>query len=303
MLPTSELNEITAGFDGRIGVYVRDIASGATYEHFAGERFPTASAIKLPVLIELYRQVEAGTLRLDERRRLHDGISRLFASGTLRMFGEDPELTLRDYARAMIIVSDDVAADVLMDAVGIENVNETMASLGCADTRGSMSMGTWHYAMFGLAHLPPSLDGDEFVSAKFRSEGIDHSTVSFSDSLENNVASPADMGALLERLDRGEIVSPAASESMVGLLKECQDRGKIARHLKPGVAGRAQGRLQRPDQGGRRDRLPAGRAAGHRGLRAGRHRRASCPGRDRGDSACRGWGGVAGECGLGVTRE
>lgn len=102
--------------------------------------------------------------------------------------------------------------------------------------------------MFDLAHLPPSFESDELVAAKFRSEGINHATVSFSDSLENNVSSPADMGSLLERLDRGEVVSPAASESMVDLLKECQDRQKIARHLKPGVAvahkGGSSGRIK-----------------------------------------------------------
>lgn len=140
MLPTGELDRLTDSFDGRIGVYIKDIASGATYTPAAAERFPTASAIKLPVLVELYRQAETGDLNLDERRPLRAGIARQFASGPLRMFRDDPKLTLWDYARAMMIVSD----DVLMDAVGLESVNETMVSLGCLNTRCSMSMGTWH---------------------------------------------------------------------------------------------------------------------------------------------------------------
>ena len=82
--PTAACNQIAADFHGRIGFYIEDLTTGITHEHNADQRFPTASVCKVPVMIELFRQVETGTLSLDERHRLQGNIS-THGSGTLKL--------------------------------------------------------------------------------------------------------------------------------------------------------------------------------------------------------------------------
>ncbi len=105
----------------------------------------------MPVLVELFRRVEEGTVSLDERRCLPRDTSRQFASGHLRWLRDEPGMSLRDYARLMIGVSDDMATDVLMELVGLDNVNVTMDELGFQKTRVTMNMGRWHYTMVDMA--------------------------------------------------------------------------------------------------------------------------------------------------------
>ena len=64
-----------AAFAGQAGVVVRDLADGRTYAHDADRRFPTASVFKVPIMVELFRQVEAGLLRFDARHRVHRGLA------------------------------------------------------------------------------------------------------------------------------------------------------------------------------------------------------------------------------------
>ncbi len=234
-LPTAQLDEIAAGFRGRIGFYIEDMTSGESHEYAADDRFPTASVCKVPVMIELFRQVEEGTLSLDERRRLGKNISKEFASGCLRDFEDEPELTLHDYCRVMVTVSDDMAADILMEAVGLDNVNATLDKLGYHNTRTSMSMGKWHYTMAGMGDWPCSPDNDRLAGQTVRSKGNDYESLSYQDSLENNVASPRDMGSMLAQIHHGKIASPSASAKMIDLLKTCRDRRMIAHYVAPGV--------------------------------------------------------------------
>ena len=104
-LPIDEMDSIAEKFEGRFGFYVEDLNTGASHGHDADRRFPTASVCKIPVMVELFRQAEEGALDLGERRRLEPTISR-HGTGALSMLSDEPELTLNDYARLMIAVSD-----------------------------------------------------------------------------------------------------------------------------------------------------------------------------------------------------
>ena len=245
---TAACDQIAADFCGRIGFYIEDLTTGITHEHNAYQRFPTASVCKVPVMIELFRQVENGTLSLDDRRRLQGDIS-THGSGTLQLMEDEPELTLRDYCRLMIGVSDNMATDLLLEVVGLESVNATLDAMGFPNTRTSVTLGRYHYRMFGMDDVPCNRANDVVQQKRAETYGTDFDSVSFQDSLENNVATPRDMGNILKQLHAGQIVSPQASAAMIEMLKLCNDRRMIARDLnrdipighKIGSSGRIKG--------------------------------------------------------------
>lgn len=232
--PRAAYDQIAADFCGRIGFYIEDLTTGITHEHNADQRFPTASVCKVPVMIELFRQVEIGRLSLDERHRLQGNIS-THGSGTLQLMEDAPELTLRDYCRLMMGVSDNMATDFLLDVVGLESVNATLDAMGFPNTRTSVTLGHYHYRMFGMDDIPCNRENDVLQQKRAETHGVDFNSVSFQDSLENNVATPRDMGVILKQLHAGQIVSPQASAAMIDMLKLCNDRRMIPRDLKSDI--------------------------------------------------------------------
>ncbi len=96
-------------------------------------RFPAASLAKVPILVEVARQVEFGTLAWDTRYPI---LTESYAtnSDVLANLSVDLHPTLRDLAHLMIAVSDNTASNVLLDIVGMEAVNVTMHQLGLYDT-------------------------------------------------------------------------------------------------------------------------------------------------------------------------
>ena len=246
--PTAACDRVAADFHGRIGFYIEDLTTGITHEHNADQRFPTASVCKVPVMIELFRQVELGRLSLDERHRLQGDIS-THGSGTLQLMEDAPELTLRDYCRLMMGISDNMATDFLLGVVGLESVNTTLDAMGFPNTRTSVTLGRYHYRMFGMDDVPCSRENDVLQHKRAERHGTDFNSVSFQDSLENNVATPRDMGSILKQLHAGQVVSPQASTAMIEMLKLCNDRRMIPRDLnrdipighKIGSSGRIKG--------------------------------------------------------------
>lgn len=232
--PTAACDKIAADFHGHLGFYIEDLTTGIAHEHNADQRFPTASVCKVPVMIELFRQVEVGTLSLDDRHRLQGNIS-THGSGTLKLMEDAPELTLRDYCRLMISISDNMATDFLLGVVGLESVNTTLDAMGFPNTRTSVTLGRYHYRMFGMDDVACNRENDVLQQKRAETHGADFNSLSFQGSLENNVATPRDMGSILKQLHTGQVVSPQASAAMIEMLKLCNDRRMIPRDLKPDI--------------------------------------------------------------------
>lgn len=131
----ASLADLAGGHTGNLAVAARDLGSGAEVLLNADEVFPTASVIKLPILVELLRQVEAGMLALDDRVELR-GEDQVGGSGILKVFDAGLRLTLRDVATLMIVLSDNTATNLAIDAVGgVAAVNAAMDALGLPTIR------------------------------------------------------------------------------------------------------------------------------------------------------------------------
>ena len=120
--------------EGRFSVAAKGLSFEAFYERGGDRVLPTASVYKLCVLCELFRQAESGVIDLDAlitwRPEFYCG-----GDGVLRAMSPGQRLSVRNMAALMIIVSDNIAAETLLDLCGAERVTRTMREWGLQDTR------------------------------------------------------------------------------------------------------------------------------------------------------------------------
>lgn len=202
------LEDRIAEHDGTVGLVLLDPVSGESLSIRGDEPFPTASNIKVPILIQLFHEVEAGRLHLDDPLVMLDA-DRVGGSGILQFFDAPLEITVKDAATFMIAQSDNTATNLLIDKVGILAVNERMDSLGYPRTR------LWAKVS---RRRTTSINPDSS-----RAWGL-------------GVTTPMEMARMFAAIYRGEAVSPEASRQMVGMLrKQAWGYNEIPRYLPAGV--------------------------------------------------------------------
>jgi beta-lactamase class A len=129
------VHEIDQHLDGVMGVAIEDLNTGEQFFLHENEVFAQASSIKIAVLANLYLQVQQGKLKLSDAYTVQ--ASDLVPDSDI-MGGLTPgvtRITLRDLATMMVAVSDNSATNVLIDRVGMDNVNGMLDALGLSHTR------------------------------------------------------------------------------------------------------------------------------------------------------------------------
>ncbi|MDE3198561.1 MAG: serine hydrolase [Acidobacteriota bacterium] len=231
-------------FDGRVSIYAKNLKTGAAYDLGGSNRCNTASSIKVPIMIGVFAAIEAGKVHWTDTSEL-TGANKVPGSGVLHEMSDGTKVPLRDLIRYMILLSDNTATNLVLDHVSGNEVNATMAKLGIEHTRSLRKI------LKGSTPEGVSEAGRDPANATF---GI-------------GVATPKEMVSLLERMYRGEIVSKAASEEMLGIMKKQIWRDGMPRRFdsigvdvsdKPGALDHLRRR--------RRDRLFKSRPGGDRHL-------------------------------------
>lgn len=128
-----EIDDIEAGFAGVAGIAVRHLPSGATIASNGDEVFPTASTIKIPILVQLMARAARGEVDLAERVTVEPG-KLVQGSGVLSALEGDVALSLYNLAVLMIVLSDNTATNLCIDAAGLEATNELLRSMGLGRT-------------------------------------------------------------------------------------------------------------------------------------------------------------------------
>jgi beta-lactamase class A len=170
----------------------------------AGKRFHAASTMKVPVMIELFRQAAAGTVSLDDARRIRNEFRSIVDESPYSLsVGDDSDkavyaavgrtLTLRELCEAMITVSSNLAANLLIDTLGVEHIRRTVSRLGA--------------------------DGMQLL------RGVED-TKAFQKGL-NNSTDARGLLVLLEKLAKAEAVNAAADKEMIEILKRQKFRDAI----------------------------------------------------------------------------
>ena len=181
--------DIDGGLDGVMGVAIVDLTDGHKYLLHANDVFPQASSIKICVLAELYRQAQQGKLKLTD---LYTVNAADLVKDSDIMGGLTPgvtRLTLRDLATMMVAVSDNSATNVLIDRVGMENVNAFLSAQGLRETRLRRKM----------------------MDLKAAAEG------------RENVSTPSEMLDLLQALYRGQILNQEMTGDFFKVLSTHKD--------------------------------------------------------------------------------
>lgn len=191
-----------ARFKGKVSVFAKNLDTGATYQLGGDERVPTASTIKIAVLIEVFARVAEGKAKWTDELVLTKE-KKVGGAGILQEFSDGLKLTLRDAVNLMMILSDNTATNLVIDVLSADAVNARMDSLGLKETRLMRRV-------FGGG---VSVEGGKVENRRF---GLGRTT-------------PREMVAIVEKLERGEIVSPAASKEMLELMKREQGTNGIWR--------------------------------------------------------------------------
>ncbi len=264
----AELLKTAKEAKGQLGLYVKHIESGREIAVEADKIFPLASVFKLGVMIETFRQIEEGSITLDERIEL-EAKHCCIGEGVLQYLSPGLKPTVGDLLALMIIVTDNTASEMLWKRIGIQRVNMMMRELGLAKTsiyipyRESflMSMG---YGPFKDLTIPEAarkwkgmsdmermkaLNETERDSAGLSVEEFRHKyeriyglkaekkfqTQRVYDEVFDNIGTPREIGMLLEKILKNEAVSPNASKEMLRLLMMQKDETALSYLLAPDV--------------------------------------------------------------------
>jgi beta-lactamase class A len=202
----SSIREIDHHLDGVMGVAIEDLTTGQKFFLHEDEVFPQASSIKIAVLAELYHQAQLSAQGTPGKAKLLDmytvSTADLVPESDI-MLGLTPSvtrLTNHDLATMVVAVSDNSAANILIDRVGMENVNALMDGLGLTHTRLQRKM----------------------MDLKAASEG------------RENISTPREMMTLLEQIYRGKVLNKEMTENFLKMLST-HKASYIPRDLPDGV--------------------------------------------------------------------
>lgn len=129
------LQDLAKDFEGDVGIYVYNLKTNQEAGVNADTIFPTASVVKVPILIEVFKQIKAGKLHLKDTL-VYDAKRKYGGSGLMQFYKDSTVTDLRTLASLMITMSDNTTSLWCQELVGGgEAINETMADLGLAHTR------------------------------------------------------------------------------------------------------------------------------------------------------------------------
>jgi beta-lactamase class A len=239
------LRRLEAKYPGQLGVYVKQLDTGADFSLRAEENWYLASGVKVPVAVALLRDVEKEKVSLDEKMTLGED-DLVDGTGTTNDRSPGTELSLRFLFEQMLILSDNTASDLLIEKVGLARVNRRLQRLvpgafgeitTLADVRrhvyGHITPAAWSLRnrdLLRLKEMPVTKRTRGLASIlKLPGEGL--GTTSLDEAYEKYYASGLNSGSLLgyarllEAIEAGKALGPA----MTGLLLETLERVETGR--------------------------------------------------------------------------
>ncbi len=203
-----DIQNLALEYEGIIGAAAKNFKTGETVFVNADSLFPTASVIKLPVLVELFSQAKTKKVDLQKYVTILDSV-KVGGAGVLQNFDGDTKIKLIDAAALMIILSDNTGTNIVIDQLGKEHddkldaVNNRMKSLGLNNTKLLNKV-------FSFATKKKTYESIRF--------GLGFS-------------SPMDMLNLLEMIYKHRIIDSNYSEKIISIMKRQKDDSMIRRFL------------------------------------------------------------------------
>ncbi len=199
---SEKLIPLFTAHEGKVSCAVKQLKTGDTFMHNADAPLPTASLIKLPIMVEAYRQADAGKVDLKKPITLKEE-DKVPGSGILTAhFSAGMTLPLQDAIHLMMVYSDNTATNLVLDQIGLPATNDTMVELKLPNTK-------IHSKVFrGSTSILPD---------RSKTFGLGSTTA-------------AEMVQLLELLDQGKLASDSATKAMRRHLEMCESK-RLSKHL------------------------------------------------------------------------
>lgn len=187
-----EIEQRLAAIAGKKGFVYKNLVTGEGVS--IGEDLPmmAASVIKIPIMVEAFRQIKAGKIRKDDIYLLREEDKRP-SCGALNRLHVGLPVTVQDLYNLMIILSDNSATNILIHMLGMENINQSMKDMGYRSIRVNRLLFDREASMRGI---------ENYVSA-------------------------GEIADILEKMYHGRLVDEASDAEMIEVLKEQRLNGKI----------------------------------------------------------------------------
>ncbi|HWQ50554.1 MAG TPA: serine hydrolase [Terriglobales bacterium] len=193
---TDRLTGLAAALPGKSAVAAVNLETGERIALNEEEVFPCASIIKLPILCTAYAMEEAGELTLSDRIQVSDK-AQTGGDGVLRFMQEGLSPTLHDLATLMVILSDNMATNMVVDAVTPQRIHEFLSSRG-------LNRIHWRRKMMDTAAMAAGIE---------------------------NEAAAGDVNELMKGLAKGTLLSPGHCKDAIQILLRQQVSHKFPRLL------------------------------------------------------------------------
>ena len=191
-IPQNQIYQLLAQVKGTFGIYIHDLDTDEVFQVNPDRVFPSASVIKIPMLALLLKDVQEGRVDWKAPRPINP-VNRVGGTGVLCELEESYVPTLETLAKLMIVLSDNIATNEIMDIIGIDRHNEFCREMGYTNTILMRKM----------------LDFDAIRQGK------------------NNYMSAGEAGRLLVKIAKGEFVNPEISQTIVSIMEHQQCRNKL----------------------------------------------------------------------------
>ena len=229
-----KLEQISFSVSADWGIYIKSLDSGEEIAINADNTMDTMSAIKIPLLVDAYRLVDAGKINPADRFVMKTADKR-FGTGVLRTLDDGLNLSVHDALELMIIQSDNSATDmVFARAGGPAHVNATMQELGLKSIKATGTSFDWFRSLAeagdpAYAKLTP----EELFTRGFPDTLTDEAEERFHFEGKHpyGLSSPRDMGRLLEMIATRKAASEKSCREMMRMMGQQQMRTRIPRFM------------------------------------------------------------------------
>ncbi len=206
----ANIERLARSVNAQWGIYMKCLETAEEISIDADRQMDTMSVIKIPLMVEAFRQIEAGKFKLTDTVTLRNEDKRP-GTGVIRSLDQGLPLTIHDLLTLMIIVSDNTATDLVFRQVGgVAAVNTLAKDYGLTQTRATAPAKAW----FDALRAAPSVE--QFYRAGQHPFGL---------------SSPKDIGTLLERIKLSRAVSKQASDQMLTIMRGQVYRTRLPKYV------------------------------------------------------------------------
>ena len=190
------LRVLSDSYKAKVGIYIKDLKTGKTWEYNADRLFRSASLIKLPIMVGVFNLVKENKISL-ETELILTSKERVDGSGSLKWARDGTRITVLELVYRMVTESDNTATKMLVDHIGIEYFKS-------------------YFKQIGLSYTNITEEGMNLTSGRVSKE---------------NFTTPREMGYLLERIYKKDIVSKDMCEMMLDILKRNKSHSRIRKGI------------------------------------------------------------------------